>query len=816
METGYAGFSLPEEVEPTVVPSVSQPTTDFAANDEAQGAQGRGVEFSLPSEVDHRHPEVPSQPTDVAANEAHLQGAQGGELPYDDTHIKPTGHSKPLVYAKPRDLPSFPSVGVQDTGSAAGAAASLGWANKKSPELWKPSKTASASASKAALMAKDYKPAPVWEPAASSHGAKAALLAAQSAKSTDAWKPSATDTGLSAATLAFKSDRTTPRGSRGDTTERQKSMLAAKGAMANRRRAGSAPVPRDSYPDEANATANALSAATRAHRPARSAVPSENAGAVPYTTMNRQMFTSHPPVKAEVDEQQRADVLHASAVAMAKKMYTLQQNMIDARKTHADATSADDQPDASTTVSDDAQPARFTTLQDAAYKQAQARLAKMEQENAKNRDYQEYYGTNKPVSRRFSVKGKLRRRSSSDGASIEDRNRSQQIRQQMSMFSNKLSEVDGKKRQHDQEVLLAAARRNVQARMKGMDDKISAETGMVPASTLTRWETKAHAAAQSRSNERASQHQGKINIGAGKYMSQEEIDAIAASRVQPVLDEINEKAENEHARQTELRLEMEKKKEEQEVEKARKKEIDDINDKLKEQEKAEQRERKAKEKQEAKSKKDEEKAAKAEQKRLSRAEKSKSVDIARQEEQDGAPTGVVVTNSSGQPVSLPISQAQASPTTDPETEMDGQSKSPTDSSQPGKVKTWFKSRFSRGPKSPDEDKPQGKLTRKSFVGGAALTGLEGNESSASLDNGSASVRAVAMAGNPQRGRRSVSGNRSSQHGNAEAVSPMSSEIESEEGYFRDEASLTPPKPIRDSSTPKSQSPVRHSMFHENI
>ena len=49
----------------------------------------------------------------------------------------------------------------------------------------------------------------------------------------------------------------------------------------------------------------------------------------------------------------------------------------------------------------------------------------------------------------------------------------------------------------------------------------------------------------------------------------------------PVLDEINEKIEEEQARQTELRLEMEKKKEEEEIEKARQKEIHDINKRLK-------------------------------------------------------------------------------------------------------------------------------------------------------------------------------------------------------------------------------------------
>ncbi|KAI1335185.1 hypothetical protein F5Y15DRAFT_420034 [Xylariaceae sp. FL0016] len=762
------------------------------------------------------------------------QGTSPRQRPHDDTLSQPTVHSGRLIYAKPQDLPSFPSLGLSDKGSAAGAAASLGWANKKSPEPWRPSM--SADASTAAVMAKDYKLTPAWQPAASSHGAKAALLASQSMsnKGSATANPSTLvagnkDHGFSAANLAFRTDteRNAPRSPAGtaNTLGRQKSLMAAKGAMANRRRSGSAPVPRESYPDESNAAANALRAATRAHRPAQPLV-SDDAGAVPYTTMNRQMFTSRPPVKPEVDEQKRADVLHASAVAMAKKMFTQQQKMIDARKSHTETTSTRGQLDASSTVSDDPQPIQITNLQDAAYKQAQARLAKMDQENAKGRQYKEYYGASTP-SRRFSVKGKLRRRSSSDGAAIEDRKRSQQIRNQMSLFSNKLSEVDDQKRQRDQEALLAAAQRNVHMRLKGMDEKISAETGMVPPSTLTQWELKAHAAAQDRSNERANQQQGRIDIGAGKYMDQQEIDAIAARRVQPVLDEINEKAEKEHARQTELRLEMEKKKEEQETEKARQKEIDDINKKLKEEERQEQKEKRAEEKHEAKLKREEEKAAKDKQKRLARSDKHKSLPVhhdSGQQDDDDLPqreqtTNTIALNSMGQPVTIPATVEKIK-TTDLDMPEE-QSRSSDERSPPGvRVKTWFKSKFSRGPKSPDEDKPKRKSIRKSFVGGAALTGMEGNQSLTSLDNRSASVRAVAMAGRNSGARRAISEDRSSRRGDPEAVSPMSSE--SEEEYFRDEARdqlgkpLTPPRAIRDFSSAKSQSPVRDSRFHEII
>ncbi|KAI1498564.1 hypothetical protein F5X99DRAFT_320320 [Biscogniauxia marginata] len=671
-------------------------------------------------------------------------------------------------------------------------------------------------------MANDYRSAPSRETTASSYGARAALLASQTAKSTGAWKPSPTDYGFSAANLAFKADRTTPRSSHANTIERQKSLLAAKGAVASRKRAMSTPAPRESYPDEANAAANALTAATRAHGPARSSGPSEDSGSSPYTTMPREMFTSRPPVKSEVDEQKRADVLHASAVAMAKKMYNQQQRMIDAKKSHAGVTSPRDQLDVSSSISDDGQPLQITTLQDAAYKQAQARLAKMQQENSKNRDYLEYYGTNILPIRRFSVRGKLRKRSSSDGAVIEDRKRSQQIKQQMSLFSSKLSEVDEIKQQKDQEALLAAAQRNVHEQLKGMDERITAETGMIPASTLTQWELKAHAAAQFRRSESGGRQDGMVDIGAGKYISQDDINAIAARRVQPILDEINERAEREYARQTELRLEMEKKKEEQEIDKFRQKEIQDITKKLREQDKQEQRERRAEEKQEARTRKEEDKAAKAEQKRLVRAEKHKSTSILHQENQEDHEElpRMVAMNSSGQPVSVPFPEAHVVSLKEADRDQqESWQKSSGDRSPPGRVKTWFKSRFSRGPKSPDDQaSKESPAARRSFIGGASLTGMEeGNSRSTSLDN--RSLKSIAMAGRNQNARRAISeGRPPSSPG---PVSPLSSESGDE--YFRDEArdrigaSLTPPRPIRDfSPSAKSTSPARDSRFHEII
>ena len=356
------------------------------------------------------------------------------------------------------------------------------------------------------------------------------------------------------------------------------SMSAAKGAMADarRQRAVSSPQPAESYPDQANAAANALTAATAAHRP--SIRGSVDSGATPYTNMDRQMFTSSPPVKADVEEQRRAEVLHASAVAMAKRMYNQQQKIIDStRLAHARSSSFSKYEGSDSTGASPSEeftrPMSFNNLQEAAYRLAQERLAKLHEEHQATRELQEYYGATPASARRDTlgtIRGKLtRRRASSDGEMQEDVARSQHIRKQMSLFNTKLTEVDEQKRSQDREALLAAAQRNVKAQLQGMDQKLLDEKGAVPPSKAEGWHSKAHKAAQMRLNTAhgASASSDQVDIGGGKFMDREEVDRIAAKKVQPLLDEINEKADAERERQAAQKLEEEKKKEEAETKK---------------------------------------------------------------------------------------------------------------------------------------------------------------------------------------------------------------------------------------------------------
>ena len=496
------------------------------------------------------------------------------------------GAAASLKYAQAQDLPSYPSAGLKNGDSAAGAAASLGWANQKPFEHWKPDPSASASA--AAMMAKDYKMAPLWQPEQSTNGAKAAILAHKNDGKVEIWKPEPSAWGNSAANQAFKKDRAgglSPQLDYGHTAiGRKGSLLAATGAMStSRKRAESTPVPSQfvaRYPDEANATANALSAATSASRKGKRTDVSSEAGASPYTNMARAMFTSHPPVAPEVDEQNRQATLHASAVAMAKQMYNVQQKQIDQVTAAQHGAMAAHRRPSTISSADEVEPMRFTSLQEAAQKLAHERLAKLHDEHAKNREYRDYYGSSSQTNSRLSIRGRVRRRASSDGTLDEDREQSNKIRAQMSLFSSNLSQVDGKKRQQDREALIAAAQRNVTKSLHGMDEKVFEDTGKVAPSLLSEWEVKAHAAAQAKSDTRMENY-GKVNIGGGKFINQSAVDLIAQKNVQPVLDEINEKTEKERERVAAAKLEQETQARKAAEMKSREKERKDIDKKLK-------------------------------------------------------------------------------------------------------------------------------------------------------------------------------------------------------------------------------------------
>ncbi|OBT80565.1 hypothetical protein VF21_00425 [Pseudogymnoascus sp. 05NY08] len=541
-----------------------------------------------------------------------LTNGSGSRYLDNNNKLSSAGAAASLKYARPQDLPSYPSVGLppnrQNKDAHAGAAASLGWANQKPVEIWKPDPTTSAST--AATIGWTRKSNPPWQPQQSASGARAAVLAAKSdlrvadEKATVPPRPKSAGFGNSAANVAMQNDRRSlqaqPTPNRASQLNRHRSLMAATGAMASPRpRAGSTPPLGPKYPDEMNARANALRAATHADttsRRRRSEIP--QGGATPVTNMGKERYTSHPSQPSEAGQKQKEDSMHASAIAMAQQMYKIiekrEKETGDAG--HA-ATAAHGRGRSTSLMSDEPTPMKYGNLQEAAQRLAQERLAKLHDENYKNREYLDYYGSPQP-SQRLS-KGRFRRRASSDTSMEESRGRRQNVRFQAAqpLYSSNLSQVDAKTRQRDRDMLLAAAQRNVQRSLQGIDERVYAQTGR-PTPSMMGQETLPMAIAQQRvQQQQGPQQRGdKVSIGNGAVVDRSSVDALAFRNVQPVLHQINTKSDAEQARRTEIKLDEEEAKRQIERERERDQELKEIDRQLKEHDKQEKKGKKSQEK----------------------------------------------------------------------------------------------------------------------------------------------------------------------------------------------------------------------------
>ncbi|KAJ4504734.1 Eisosome assembly protein [Exophiala dermatitidis] len=588
----------------------------------------------------YRDHETPSKQSSASVldEDGRLSSASLSTLRRDPLNQKltnPPGAAQSLRYARAQELPSFPSTGGVKLASA-GAAASLADSNKKQFEHWIPGTIPAAN--QAAHKAKDYEMDPAWKPELSQAGSQAAMVAHKDTAPVDIWQAPETDQGASAASSALQNKKSPPAITNREvsTDNRQKALLAATMSMSRgRRRAESAPIKPAQPPPQASSSGWALKAAESSHQrkpsdastrltPETSGVDAARVQNLAKHNVDRQMYTANPPVAIEVEEKNRQDTLRASAIAMARKMYAIQQAQIDEAKgvrrsdSHYAANSARRraQSDAANLAATPDEPApRYENLEEAARRLAHERLSKLHDEHA---EYRQYYGQQTPPPRsRLSLR-RGRRSSSLREDSDSDEEQSRRIRAQMSLFQGKLADVDNKKRQADRDALLAIAHKNVTARMNAIDEQVFSETGKVTPQQREIWERQARERAQRESDERL-MHAGKVHIGGGKYLEQSEIEEIAKARLQPTLDEITEKAEQQRARDEEIRLEQERLKAEQATEKQRQAET-----------KAELKAAAEREKAEARARKEEEKRAQQEQKNAEKERQKAEKDEKRQ------------------------------------------------------------------------------------------------------------------------------------------------------------------------------------------
>lgn len=292
------------------------------------------------------------------------------------------------------------------------------------------------------------------------------------------------------------------------------------------------------------------------------------------TNMGRERYTSHPFQPSEADQKQKEDSMHASAIAMAQQMYkVIEKREKETGEAGYAATAAHGRGRSLSLMSDEPTPMKFGNLQEAAQRLAQERLAKLHDESYKNREYLDYYGSPQPTQRR-----RFRRRASSDTSLGESRD----IRSQAPLYSSNISQIDAKTRQRDRDMLLAAAQRNVQRSLQGIDERVYAQTGR-PTQSMMGQETLPMAIAQQRvQQQQPPQKQGdKIAIGNGALVDRSSVDALAFRNVQPVLHQIHDKSEAEQARKLEIKLDEEEAKRQIEREREREEEFKEIDRQLK-------------------------------------------------------------------------------------------------------------------------------------------------------------------------------------------------------------------------------------------
>lgn len=460
------------------------------------------------------------------------------------------------------------------------------------------------------------KPVQIWTPPPQPVAEKAAFRARDLRAPEAIYVAKATPEGHKAATSALQDRRSTVNSStlapleietqqmaeyeRKANERREKALMAATGAFnSNRRRAGTVPssttttsnnkagasVPVNQQPSLAVSAAGASREAAvydepSVQPPSADFSPSNEASRIQHlSNTNRQLYTSHPPVGPDSPEEQRKrNVRQAAVVSMARSMYGATESKEQQRQQGPALSAAQHgqtrmQSRKYAYQSDPAAVKQALNLQEAAQKRAQEKLATLDDGGAA---FREYYGTNlQPQPTRGGLGSSRRLRTSSDA----DAEQSMAIKSQMTSLRTKLNAVD-KQREQDRTRLMEAARKNVDAAIHDMERQVYYDTGRAPTSLQREWEEEAEERMrkeqQATAAAREQQQAGRVNIGAETFVKMTDVEAIARSRVQPTLDEINVNAEGYHdeldtqrAKELEHRLDEEQNKRFQTVERQR-------------------------------------------------------------------------------------------------------------------------------------------------------------------------------------------------------------------------------------------------------
>jgi len=250
---------------------------------------------------------------------------------------------------------------------------------------------------------------------------------------------------------------------------------------------------------------------------------SEEDGAVTLGTRRNSGFITSPEDEVSAQTRQKSDILTAATVSMANDRLKREEVFQSPpRRPHEDVSP----PQANTPVP---RRQKYPNLEEAARRQAEERLARIG-----------YIPASRSV-----TSGRTRSVSLSS-------NHPRPQRYDIRELDEDTDRVDRRKRGQDALLLMSTARKNVQTRLSEQDRQIAESRVM-----RKDWLPKATEIAQRQSDQRMqhTQNHGKVAIGGGAYMTQEEIDMIAERNVRPVIDDINERAGEHHQLKRERREE---------------------------------------------------------------------------------------------------------------------------------------------------------------------------------------------------------------------------------------------------------------------
>lgn len=400
-------------------------------------------------------------------------------------------------------MPSYPTIGLLHPGAAGASAALLAHRDHRPVEIWRPNSIAAAGAA-ASFAHSNPKSVNIWEPAPSEPAGKAALHALED--------PS------------FPQPYTMPE------SFKRWSLSGAIGAMQSskekRRRSGSSPMPLTirQETEAASAGNSALTAATIAHMPPirRLSVATGADSTSEYVAESKVLNAGRVPQQ----DKRKSDVLRAATISMSKS---------SRRTTLPDVPRHDHSAQSVPTTTPPSR--RFNSnIQGAARKVAAERLAKIG------------YDTDRTLSASplgaQAAQTSINRSYTVPNVGSIDIGQARNTDAEMALLRGNIARADAKKRGENAVLLMSAAQRNVQAKLSGIDKQVADSRGLARRED---WEPRVTQIAQADSEKRTENH-GKISIGGGAYMAPEEIDVIAQRNVQPLLEDINRRANAEKAR----------------------------------------------------------------------------------------------------------------------------------------------------------------------------------------------------------------------------------------------------------------------------